>query len=114
MQHTKINKLADGLRELFQKSFSNNGGHAEQVVDLNSLKVLSFLSFIFSIIASIAIVNFFYFSNIVDDVFHASLSFVFSSVLISSFIVLKVTGRQNFLRVVKVVSVATRNKYKNN
>lgn len=114
MQHKKINKLANGLRERFRKSFINNDGQADQVVDLNSLKVLSILSFIFSIIASIAIVNFFYFSNIVDDVFHASLSFVFSSVLISSFMVLKVAGRQNFLRVVKVVCVATRNKYKNN
>ena len=114
MQHTKMNGMALWLREQFKKSFSNKGGYAEQELDLNSFKVLFLISVMFSTIASIAIVNFFYFSNIVDDAFHASFSFVLSVVLISSFTLVKVVGGEHSFRLVKEISATKINKYKNN
>ncbi|QUG90744.1 hypothetical protein GR140_18950 [Pseudomonas putida] len=110
MQRIKLSNVSLWLREQFKKILSG----CEVESDLNSLKVLSLLSLTFSSIVSIAIVNFFYFSNIVDDVFHASLSFALSNVLIFSFMHIKVLGFKGSVNAAMVFERAVKGRIKNN
>ncbi|WP_350613297.1 hypothetical protein [Pseudomonas sp. HY7a-MNA-CIBAN-0227] len=101
MQHIKITKMIDGLRLQFKKSFQVNDDGRGHVLDTASMRKLIMLMFVFSSIASIAIINFLSYAGLANDLAHALFSFVIANALILSFMIIKVLGFGGLMRAIK-------------
>lgn len=103
---TKIKQFVSKLFWPHSNSTDDYQYTQEQPFNVDTFKCLLFLSAFFSSIASIGIVSFFLFTGLVDDVFHAAFSFVFSTSIVAAFIIIKVVGFEGVLNFSRVMMKA--------